>query len=207
MPSVRALTEAHRLAQLRLRSASVRDLLRLWSALDPQRLDETFHGWSTAVDVLVQQRYGVSAGIAGRYFSAVRAEAIGVAAPAMLGPGLPAKQRAITMLVSGPIAIKKLTARLVTTGLDPVAAAEQAAKQAFVLHSGAASRLILAGGRDTLLSSVRGDRRATGWQRVTSGNACDFCQMLEDRGSVYKDDTADFEAHNHCACSAEPEFA
>lgn len=197
MPSTAALTEAHRLTQLRLRAITIRELLRLWPALDPERLDATFAPWSTAVNALVQKRYDNSAGLAGRYFSAIRAEAIGQSAPAMLAAGLPARQRAITLLVSGPVSIKKFTAR----GLDPAAAA----RQAFTTHSGAVSRLVLAGGRDTLLASVRGDRRAEGWQRITSGNACEFCEMLA--GNVYKEDTVDFEAHNHCACTAEPIFA
>jgi hypothetical protein len=30
--------------------------------------------------------------------------------------------------------------------------------------------------------------------------------MLAGRGSVYSADTAEFEAHDHCGCSAEPVY-
>jgi hypothetical protein len=42
---------------------------------------------------------------------------------------------------------------------------------------------------------------------VTSGNACDFCSMLADRGAVYGEASAEFEAHDHCSCSAQPVYA
>jgi hypothetical protein len=41
-------------------------------------------------------------------------------------------------------------------------------------------------------------------QRVLGGAGCDFCQMLAGRGEVYSAETADFEAHDHCGCTAEP---
>lgn len=44
-----------------------------------------------------------------------------------------------------------------------------------------------------------------GWRRVTSDNPCDFCAMLAAQGAVYNaEETADFEAHDNCSCTAEP---
>lgn len=63
------------------------------------------------------------------------------------------------------------------------------------------------GGWDTIEESVRSDRRALGWQRVTSGDPCAFCAMVASRGPIYKEDTVDFEAHDHCSCEPEPVYS
>lgn len=59
--------------------------------------------------------------------------------------------------------------------------------------------------RFTVTGSSTADPSARGWRRVGVGE-CDFCQMLLDRGAVYSEATADFEAHDGCQCGAEPEF-
>lgn len=194
------LTNAQRLAQVQLRTTMTRQLLDLWPALNPENVDDTFTAWSSAAGKLIETRYADSSAIAGAYYRTFRAVEIGTGiAPVLAGP-LPDRQLAVTLLVSGPVAIKKLTA----AGMSPA----QAADQAFVMHSGAATRLALTGGRETILNSVRADRRGAGWARITSGNGCDFCQMLAGRDAVYRsEDTASFEAHNHCACTAEPTFS
>ncbi len=60
--------------------------------------------------------------------------------------------------------------------------------------------------RETIMGSSIQDPQARGWQRVADGRACGFCLMLEGRGSVYSESTADFASHDHCGCSAEPAF-
>lgn len=60
--------------------------------------------------------------------------------------------------------------------------------------------------RETIMESSIADPAARGWQRVADGNACGFCQMLEGRGAVYSESSADFASHDHCGCSAEPAF-
>jgi hypothetical protein len=77
---------------------------------------------------------------------------------------------------------------------------------ALVRVSGAVTRHVLDGGRETLLASVRGDRRARGWARVTSAEPCEFCSMLASRGGVYMATSGAFAAHDHCACGVEPVF-
>jgi len=72
---------------------------------------------------------------------------------------------------------------------------------------GTATRLVLDGGRRTLVESIRADPRAEGWQRVTSGSPCAFCAMVASRGPAYASErAARFEAHDHCGCSAEPYY-
>lgn len=58
--------------------------------------------------------------------------------------------------------------------------------------------------RYTVTGSSIADPAASGWQRVTDGNACAFCEMLAGRGSVYSEAGADFASHDACGCSATP---
>lgn len=80
-------------------------------------------------------------------------------------------------------------------------ASDEAAFRMKVL--GGTTRRILNFSRQTVMGSSVADPRAKGWQRIGVGE-CDFCQMLLSRGAVYTEATADFEAHDHCHCSAEP---
>lgn len=69
---------------------------------------------------------------------------------------------------------------------------------------GGATRRILNFSRQTVMGSAIADPAASGWQRVGSGDSCDFCSMLLGRGAVYREATADFASHDHCNCGAEP---
>lgn len=60
--------------------------------------------------------------------------------------------------------------------------------------------------RDTILTNRRRDPAAVGWKRIASGGACGFCKMLAGRGTVYKQSTANFGAHENCGCTAAPVF-
>ena len=71
---------------------------------------------------------------------------------------------------------------------------------------GIATRLVTDVGRGAVLDSVAEDRQASGWVRIAAANACAFCRMLAQRGPVYSDDTAKFQAHDHCKCIAAPIF-
>jgi hypothetical protein len=71
---------------------------------------------------------------------------------------------------------------------------------------GAATRLVLAGGRDTVTGTTPLDPMARGWERVIEPGACSFCAMLASRGAVYKESTVDFRAHDHCHCVARAVF-
>ena len=60
--------------------------------------------------------------------------------------------------------------------------------------------------RDTVLTNRRRDPAAVGWRRLASASACGFCKMLAGRGTVYKQATAGFGAHENCGCTAAPVF-
>lgn len=84
-------------------------------------------------------------------------------------------------------------------------AADQLAKTRTKVD-GIATRLVTDVGRGAVLDSVAEDRQATGWVRIAAANACAFCRMLAQRGPVYAEDTAQFQAHDHCKCVAAPIF-
>lgn len=123
-----------------------------------------------------------------------------------------ATRRALTIL--GPVAAKRLMSRGV---LIP-----DAARRVFTLSSGRVSKMALAGARDTLSGSSVRDDQATGYARVVSSTACDFCVMLA--GNTYQNAyTALYSAgnrkrnkapqpmgskfHDHCKCTVRPLFA
>ncbi|HEY5420361.1 MAG TPA: hypothetical protein VIL10_06475, partial [Marmoricola sp.] len=90
-------------------------------------------------------------------------------------------------------------------GVAPLFAAEPDWASARVLIAGGLQRRIANASRLTVTRSAVEDRAARGWQRVGVGG-CDFCAMLLGRGAVYSEESADFEAHDHCRCLAEPAF-
>lgn len=71
---------------------------------------------------------------------------------------------------------------------------------------GGLQRRITNFGRLTITGSSVADPSAVGWKRVGDGHSCQFCSMLLSRGAVYREATADFQAHDHCGCTAAPEF-
>jgi hypothetical protein len=152
---------------------------------------------AAATIVLVRAYHGLSSTIAGSYFESFRlAEQVG---------GEAAIRRA------NPIDESKVLAGLTATGRESISAAleagrsaEDARRAALTRTSGSVTRQVLTGGRETLLRTIAEDRQALGWGRVTDGNPCPFCALLASRGPVYKEDTVDFEAHDHCTCAAMP---
>lgn len=85
---------------------------------------------------------------------------------------------------------------------------EKARDESFVEASGAATRHVLTGGRQSLLTLLGDDAQALGWARVTDGDPCAFCALLASRGPVYKTrQSAAFEAHDSCACTPEPVYS
>lgn len=68
--------------------------------------------------------------------------------------------------------------------------------------AGAMSRLVLNAGRETVRATALADR--AGWIRVGNGG-CDWCAQYLD-GEVHYVEGYDFQAHDHCGCTAEPYY-
>jgi hypothetical protein len=184
-----------RTVQLAIRAQLMRDVTRLWPALDAKRLDETFPGWIRAMILLVTGYHGQSAQAAAAFYRQARADATQSPAPG-----------SVIRLAQKP-AEEWLTRAFGYAG--PGMLSRDTARPGTALSTtlGTASRIALDGGRSTVLNTVQHDPVAVGWYRVTDGQPCAFCALLAARGVVYKKDTAGFQAHNDCGCSGAPAFS
>lgn len=193
----RQLTEQHRQIQLAVRAAAARDILRLMAAYDLDDIDRSWLAIAPGMEAVVRDYHRRSAGLAAGYYQAFRtAEGAGGQLTLRLAEPPDPDYLAYSLGFYGQIAPKQM----VQKGIRDVAA------KTTTLVVGGATRHVLDGGRGTLTESVRGDRQALGYARVTAGKPCAFCAMLAGRGAVYKESTAKFEAHDHCACTVEPRY-
>lgn len=190
MPS---LAETHRLAQLRVGTLTVAALRPLWRLLDPNALDSTFPAWLAAVAPVVQAQRLQSSRLAAAYLDAERTSQINGTYPAIFAGDAPMHALSTSLLVTGPISVKKAMTRGV-----PLANALDVAEAA---SSAVAMRHALDGGRETILTTIKADPRARGWERIASGGACPFCS---ERSGEQMSSEEVFQAHPGCACSAAP---
>lgn len=191
-------TRQHRSRQLAVRALALQEFQRLWPIWDAADL-RSFDLLVEATIPLIDLRRNLSASVAADYYTAFRvAEGVPGSAAARVADAAPRDQLVTSLYVTGKTQVQ----RSLRSGFSP-----QAARQnTFVTMSGAVSRHVLNAGRDTLILSTAADKRARGWRRITDANPCSFCSMLAGRGAVYSADTADFQAHDHCGCTAEPTF-
>lgn len=195
------LTVEYRAEQLALRAGSIRNLMKLWKAVDPTRLGDTIDVFSHAAALLTSQGFDQSALLGEQYFTAFRgAEGVRGAVPRL---GLPAK----ASLVETQGALRGSALSGIIRARRSGASVQLAADRGLVSVIGTMAKLVLAGGNNLVISGVHADKRATGWARITSSGACAFCKQLSSRGAVYRSDrSAGFEPHDHCACTAEPVY-
>lgn len=198
----RRLTEAHRLAQARLGAETVSLVLAAWPLLQLEDLDGTFPKWLRVLAGLIRSQRRTSAALAANYVRTFRALELGVDAGSFtpaLADSIESKRLATSLLVTGPVVVRKALARGVRD--------DDAMELAQAASAGAAMRHVLNGGRDTVMDTVASDGKALGWARTTSGSPCSFCAMLVSRGPVYKSEAiGGFQAHDHCSCGVEPVY-
>ncbi len=199
-PEGAVLTRRHYVAQLGVRAATSRDVMQLWGTVDPTNLTGTYDRFARAATVLTRARHGTSSGVAASYQEEFRkAEKVAGRAAIKLGAALTPADALNAIRGAGLSGIINARQR----GFSPQAAA----RNGLVKVLGTATRLVLGGGRDTILESVAADTQVTHWQRVTSGEPCAFCAMLATRGAAFTaEESAGFEAHDHCSCSAEAAY-
>lgn len=192
----RRLTEAHRLAQARIGVQTVAAMAAIWPLLDPGDIDATLRRWLTAAVPIIQAQRATSARLAADYLATFKALELGTARiPTALAGSASVEALTTSLLVTGPYRLRK--ALSIATPL------ERASSLAEASSSASSMRWALNAGRDTIIKTVEADPRAKGYVRVTSGNACAFCEDLA--GKELTTDEA-FPAHDGCACSAEPLF-
>lgn len=186
--------------QVAVRAAALRDVQRMWGAVDPANLSGTIGPFAQGAALVVRARNRESASVSARYYREFR-RLEGVGGTLMLEAADPPPRRIAEAAVRGAGLAGIINAR--KRGMSPQASA----RNGFVKASGTVSGLALAGGRKLLVDAAKADPQTGGrWQRVTSSDPCDFCAMTAGRGPVYSEQTADFEAHGHCACTVEPVF-
>jgi len=193
-----ALTEQYRQAQAQIRAQALRDFAKLWAIWKGD--DASFQQLVAAATVLVRAYRQISAAAGAAYFTAFReaADAAGSFAPALVAD-IPDAQIATSLYVTGRDGLSK--------ALASGQSVEKAQATTFVRTSGAVGRHVLDAGRQTVIDAVHADPEAEGWARVTDGDPCYFCLTLASRGAVYKtEQSADFQAHDHCACVAMPVY-
>lgn len=195
----RAATEAHRLGQLKVRAATIRDVLAVWQFFDPEDIAGTWPAVEAALLAIIGTHSAESAAMAAEYYRAFRyVEGISGSPAVRVAPLPPAKEIATSLRYVGVVnAYKLIEARRPDVG-----------RTTFVNVAGDTSRHTLNRGRDTLLESVDADDQALGWARVTDGHACAWCRMLASRGPVYrsKEKTGARKWHLKCGCTAEPVY-
>lgn len=201
------LGQAHRLAQLRLGAEVVALLHAAFRLLDPRDLDGSFERWLTIVEPIASTARFESAQMAAAYLTSSRTTALGLADrfEPILASELPVNQFRTSMLVTGPISIKKAVGRMAASDEMSIVM-RRALDIAEARSSAAAMRHALDGGRQTILQTTALDDRAVGWRRVTGGKSCSFCSMLAGRGAVYSETSVGFHSHDGCSCSAEPVY-
>lgn len=193
-----ALTEQYRQAQLQIRAQALKDFSTLWQIWKGD--ENSFTELVTAAIALVRVYRNISAAAAASYYEAFREAAQAAGVPAtVLSSSIPDGMVATSLYVTARDALR--------SALTAGQTATQARETAFVRASGAVTRHIIDGGRQTIIDSVAADKEAVGWARVTDGDPCYFCLTLASRGAVYKSEqSASFQAHDHCACVAMPVF-
>lgn len=173
-------------------SLSAQVLAAFDALLDVTELAKTIPHVSAATAALVHRYGSASASLATSYYDATRAAA--------------AAKGSYTVVPAQPAGLDQVTANVkwATKGLW---APEPDVAPARVLVKGAATRMALDAGRDTIIGSSKADRQARGWARHTEPGACAFCLLLSTRGPAYNSEqSAGFEAHDHDRCQPEPVF-
>lgn len=195
--STLAAAGAAKAVQLAIRAQLLRDVTRLWPALDAKRLSETFPGWLRAMSLLARSYHGQSAEAASSFYRTARQEATQSPAPRALirlAEAPPDEWMAKAFGFSGP-------GNLTRDAVRP--------NTALTSTLGTSSRIALDGGRTTIVETAKADPVAVGWYRMTDSDPCAFCAMLASRGIVYRTAESagqDVEWHNDCGCIVVPAF-
>lgn len=201
-----ASADRQRRAQSSLTRLLARDMRGLRRLIIPSRLQESVPDWIEAVRALVDQYGSASASLAADYYEAQRvaARVTGRFTVPLADPP-PDEQVDNSLRWATKDVWERDPDDPATTDaqLQPLdVRLQQAERKAEAV----AQKLVTDQGRGTVREAVRRDREATAWARAAALGACGFCKMLAIRGAVYKQDTADFRAHDGCHCGVVPVF-
>lgn len=207
-----------RRAQRGLMNLLSRDMRRLRRLIRPARLQQTIPEWIDAAGTVIDRYGAASATLAADFYDAQR-EASGVAGrfTAPLAEAPPREQIEASLRWAAKDLWPRQEERATVAQLQPMPVRlEQAAHKA----EGAAQKLALDQGRETVREAVQRDPRAIGYARAAALGACSFCKLMASRGAVYKDfesvggaanerfegDASVVKFHDNCHCQPIPIF-
>lgn len=195
------LTQAQQRIQLGIRSLALRDLLMLFPAWrleqvdgswDIDAMERTWGPFMVGLLAVLERYHNLSARQAAAYYTTLRTlEGAGGQITPRLAE-FDREQATRNLMLLGPIFTKKQIATM----------RPRVQQTAVSRLAGATTALVMSGHRETVRATQELDSGASGFRRVLSGEACEFCSRLAARGVM----ATDFQAHSHCACIPEPAF-
>jgi hypothetical protein len=169
----------------------------LWrSIINPAKFDDSWQTMNPIANGIISTHFDMAAANAAQYYANSRVTA---GFPHIHVPGLPVNEDYIDKVVN---IMGRGQFYHYLKEQDEAAAASMASDAL----RGSSTRLVLNGGRETVVRAAGVDPVALGWERVIEPGACSFCSMLAGRGGVYKESTVNFRAHDHCHCVGRPVF-
>jgi hypothetical protein len=206
------LVDAARRSQLVIRRQAVAETAKTWQVLDFDRLAKTWPTWLVQMTDLLTRMHAQSADMGALAYRALRQYETGDPGTATV-TAPPAEDWLARALGYSAAGVFQQRAR---AGATP----DTAARSALTTTLGTAARVVLDGGRSTVVESVKVDDAAVGFYRVTDGDPCYFCALISSKGIAYKTrDSAGLDAnvrfdgdgiakfHNDCGCSIAPAFS
>lgn len=194
-----------RAAQVAIKAGFLAQFVQTWDLIDLARIDATAVEWVRAALSVIKPWRQRSADRAAQDYLKTRQLQLPPAKKLSLAPrvqdikldyaGMDTAAK-LSLLDQGPAELR----RIIGVGEQTE---EEASASALRSAGAAASRHVLAGGRETTLELVQEDAAAVGWVRVTDGDPCAFCALLSSRGIAYKSEkSAAFAAHDGDQCVA-----
>jgi hypothetical protein len=172
----------------------------LWAQMiDPAHFNDSWHRLEPLISGIVDTHHDMSAADAAEYYSLSRAVA-GFYGATVPGVTLSDEYRSHVINVMG---VGQFF-HFLGDGDD----APTASVKALDALKGASSRLVMNGGRDTVLKAASSDDNSLGWERILESDhkACNYCSMLTGSTGVQKESAARFHAHDSCYCLARSVF-
>lgn len=178
----------------------VRDLRRVWPALDFTRLDATYPVWASSVEQVVRHYEDDSIDRTRQYVETFYShEGItGRPAPYVLVPRASQEQLDALLHSQAVASIKKSTAM----GSPLV----QTLDRTFSTTSMSMVRVVRDRSREYVRQTSLTDDRLGAWGRIGTGDTCPFCSMLISRGAVYSEQSVRFASHLNCNCEVAPAY-
>lgn len=195
-----------RRAQRGLSRLLVRDVRKLRRLIIPSRLQATVPDWIQAVRNLVGEYGDASSTAAADFYDSERvaAQVTGRFTVPLLDPPPDAQvDNSLRWATKDLWPRDPDDPRTTAAQLLPIEERLDAAEKK---AEAVAQKLVTDQGRGTVQNAVRQDRQAIGYARAAALGACAFCRLIASRGMVFKQDTADFRAHDGCNCAALPVF-